>query len=137
MCVRAQWPLRCFALPALAHAETLREALTSAYVEQSQSSCRRCSSVKSTAEDIALAKSAKLPTIDSATASAGIELRRRWRSTVHADPSYNLGVSYNQTLFDNFKTEADIEQARALTEVSATRCATPSRTCCSRWCRPI
>ena len=32
--------------------------------------------------------------------------------------SYRLALGYNQTLFDNFKTEAQIEQARALAELS-------------------
>ena len=37
---------------------------------------------------------------------------------VTAPPSVTVGASYNQTLFDNFKTDADIEAARAITEAS-------------------
>src|SRR5690606_18803259 len=32
--------------------------------------------------------------------------------------SYGLDLSYRQTLFDNFQTESEIEQARALSELS-------------------
>ena len=33
-------------------------------------------------------------------------------------PTVTAGASYSQTLFDNFKSDADIEGARALTEAS-------------------
>ena len=55
-------------LPALAHAETLREALTSAYVNN-PSILSALLNVKSTAENIALAKSAKLPNIGASISS--------------------------------------------------------------------
>lgn len=49
-------------LPAIAHAETLREALTSAYVNN-PSILSALLEVKATAENIAVAKSALLPQI--------------------------------------------------------------------------
>jgi outer membrane protein len=101
-------------LPALAHAETLREALTSAYVNN-PSILSALLNVKSTSENIALAKSAKLPTIG-ATVSGNNSYTAG--GTFNATPTVNVGLSYNQTLFDNFKSDADIEGARAITEAS-------------------
>jgi|1115.fasta_scaffold04607_2 outer membrane protein len=102
-------------LPALAHAETLREALTSAYVNN-PSILSALLNVKSTAENIAMAKSAKLPTIG-ATISGQNSYTFDGTNDLGV-PSVNVGVTYNQTLFDNFKSDADIEAARAITEAS-------------------
>jgi len=102
-------------LPALAHAETLREALTSAYVNN-PSILSALLNVKSTAENIAMAKSAKLPTIG-ATISGQNSYTFDGTNDL-GGPSVNVGVTYNQTLFDNFKSDADIEAARAITEAS-------------------
>ncbi len=102
-------------LPALAHAETLREALTSAYVNN-PSILSALLNVKSTAENIAMAKSAKLPTIG-ATISGQNSYTFDGTNNLGV-PSVNVGVTYNQTLFDNFKSDADIEAARAITEAS-------------------
>src|SRR3569833_2083506 len=100
-------------VPAMAHAETLREALTSAYLNN-PTILSALLNVKATAENIALAKSAQRPTIGAAAAVtqsyvAGLPL---------PSPSATLGASVSQTLFDNFKSAADIEAARALTEAS-------------------
>lgn len=102
-------------LPAMAHAETLREALTSAYLNN-PAILSALLTVKSTAENIVMAKSAKLPTIG-ATISANKSY------TFNGDPfdptpTITAGVSYNQTIFDNLKSDADIEAARAITEAS-------------------
>lgn len=101
-------------VPALAHAETLREALTSAYVNN-PSILSALLDVKATAENIAMAKSAKLPTIG---ASASASNSYTFGDAFDATPTVNVGLSYNQTLFDNFKSDADIEAARAITEAS-------------------
>lgn len=103
-------------LPAAAHAETLRAALASAY-QNNPNIMSALLSVKSTAENIVLAKSAKLPSI-SASASADASFAAPAGLDFTTDFGYTAGFNYNQTLFDNFKTEADIEQARALTELS-------------------
>lgn len=102
-------------LPALAHAETMREALTSAYINN-PSILSALLNVKSTAENIVLAKSAKLPTI-------GAQISGNDSYTFDGNNKFNIptvsvGVSYNQTIFDNFKSDADIEAARAITEAS-------------------
>lgn len=102
-------------LPAMAHAETLREALTSAY-RNNPSILSALLSVRSSAENIAIAKSAQLPTIG-ASVSASNSYTFNGNDTLDV-PSVNVGLSYNQTLFDNFKSDADIEAARALTDAS-------------------
>jgi outer membrane protein len=100
-------------LPAMAHAETLRQALTSAYINN-PTILSALLNVKATAENIALAKSAKLPQIGaSITESQGVVF-----GDSTSGPTTTVGLSYSQTLFDNFKSDADIEGARALTEAS-------------------
>lgn len=106
-------------VPAIAHAESLKEALASAYTNN-PTIMSALLDVKSTAEGIALAKSGKLPTIGiSATSGASWQVGNP--SPTADEFSVNWGqvsASYNQTLFDNFRTDAEIEQARALTELS-------------------
>lgn len=109
-------------LPVSAHAETLREALASAY-KNNPNIMSALLSVKSTAEGIAIAKSGKLPTIAlsgdvGGSLTAGPGAQTAYGEGFHTDYNYSAGASYSQTLFDNFKTESQIEQARALTEVS-------------------
>ena len=103
----------------MAHAESLKEALASAYTNN-PNIMSALLDVKATAEGIALAKSGKLPTIGiSATSGATWQVGNP--SPTAEEFSVNWGqvnASYNQTLFDNFKTDAEIEQARALTELS-------------------
>lgn len=103
-------------LPATAHAESLKAALESAY-QNNPNIMSALLNVKATAENIALAKSAKLPSIG-ASASIGGSWSDSIGGGVVLGNSQSIGISYNQTLFDNFKTEADIEQARAGTEVA-------------------
>ena len=100
-------------VPALAHAETLREALTSAYVNN-PSILSALLNVKATAENIALAKAGKLPQIG----ASGSLTTSYTGGTPDPVTSLTFGASLSQNLFDNFKTEADIEAARALTEAS-------------------
>ena len=102
-------------VPVTAHAESLREALASAYTNN-PNIMSALLSVKSTAEGIALAKSGKLPTIGLSGNVGGSFSTGGGDFTTSYN--YRAGASYNQTLFDNFKTEAEIEQARALTELS-------------------
>src|SRR3982751_868725 len=100
-------------VPAMAHAETLRQALTSAYINN-PTILSALLNVKATAENIALAKSAKLPQIGaSITESQGVVF-----GDSTSGPTTTVGLSYSQTLFDNFKSDADIEGARALPEAS-------------------
>src|SRR3569833_2207838 len=100
-------------VPAMAHAETLREALTSAYLNN-PTILSSLLNVKATAENIALAKSAQRPTIG---ASASVTQNFVPGSPL-AMPTGTVGASISQTIFDNFKSDADSEAARALTEAS-------------------
>jgi len=100
-------------VPAMAHAETLREALTSAYLNN-PTILSSLLNVKATAENIALAKSAQRPTIG---ASASVTQNIVPGSPLPM-PTGTVGASISQTIFDNFKSDADIEAARALTEAS-------------------
>ncbi|AKR55626.1 hypothetical protein XM25_07385 [Devosia sp. H5989] len=94
----------------------MREALTAAYNNNPNISSALLA-VKSTAEGIVSAKAGKLPTV-----GMGLDLTHsfdnRTGSFAQTDTA-SLGLSYNQTLFDNGRTDAAVEQARALTEVSA------------------
>lgn len=107
-------------LPAAVQAETLREALESAYANN-PNIMSALLSVKMSAEDIALRKAGQRPQI-SLDGSVGASF-----STFSPDPTvqgttvstdWQLGLSYRQNLFDNFQTESQIEQARAFTELS-------------------
>lgn len=102
--------------PMVAHGETLTEALASAYTNNPNIASALLS-VKSAAENIALAEAGKRPTI-----AASLQGNYSWSVTGNGfDDSNDLtgGLSYRQNLFDNFQTEAQIEQARAMTDLSA------------------
>jgi len=105
-------------VPSLVQAESLREALTSAY-QNSPDILSALLNIKATAEGIAVAKSEKLPTIGlSATESQSFAATGAGGSYQLSGPSVTIGGQYSQTIFDNFKSDADIEGARALTEAS-------------------
>ena len=103
-----------FVVPSVSQAETLISALTSAY-QNNPAIMSALLNVYSTAENIALAKSGKLPNIGAtATLSQGYS----FDSPFTLDPVLNVGLSYSQRLYDGSKTDSDIEAARALTELS-------------------
>ncbi|MBI4923152.1 MAG: TolC family outer membrane protein [Devosia nanyangense] len=105
--------LLCSVSAGAARAETLREALTSAYLNNPQI-LSALLNVKATAENIALAKSAKLPSIGlSATETQSVTF-----GVSTSGPTIAVGASISQSIFDNFKSDADLEAARALTEAS-------------------
>src|SRR5690606_19943526 len=91
-------------LPALAHAETMRAALTSGYINNPTIRSVLLD-VKSTAENIALAKTAKLPTIG-ASITGSNSYTFDGDNTLHI-PTVNVGASYSQTIYANFKSDAD------------------------------
>jgi len=103
-------------LPATVHAESLRAALESAY-QNNPNIMSALLNVKATAENIALAKSGKLPSLGLSSSIGG-----SWEAPQGGDfntaSSFSTGINYSQTLFDNYKTDAEIEQARAGTEVA-------------------
>jgi outer membrane protein len=101
--------------PAAAHAESLRQALESAYTNN-PNIMSALLSVKASAEDIVRAKSAKMPQLDF-NGTLGTSFNAKGDNTF-TDPALKLSLNYQQNLFDNFQTEASVEGARALTEVS-------------------
>ena len=103
-------------LTSTANAESLRSALESAY-QNNPAIMSALLGVRSAAENIALARSAKLPSIGlSGTAGGSWSAPQGGDISTAFSTTASLGL--NQTLFDNYKTEADIEQARAATQVS-------------------
>ncbi len=100
----------------LGQAETLREALSSAYASNPNIASALIS-VKTAAEDIAIRRSGKLPSI-----SATADYAYNWSvvgGSASDSQSFNIGMTYRQTLFDNLRTDAQVEQARAFTVVAA------------------
>jgi outer membrane protein len=100
-----------------AEAETLKQALADAY-RNNPEIMSALLSVKATAEGIVQAKAGLLPSL-SANASVGASFSAP--SGGDFDTSFSapkLGLSYSQTLFDNNRTDASVEAARAATEVS-------------------
>lgn len=104
------------ALPGMAQAESIVSALTSAY-KYSPTLMSALLSVKSSAENVALKKAGKLPTIG-ASASVSEQLAPAPGGGLGHSESASLTLQYRQTLFDNYQTESQIEQARAMVELS-------------------
>lgn len=104
------------ATTAPAYAESLRDALANAYVNNPKIASALLS-VRAAAEDIALRKAGKLPTIN-ATAETGSTFTVSSGGTNTVQTS-TIGLSYQHTLFDNLRTDAQIEQARALSVVAS------------------
>ncbi len=104
------------AVSSVAKAETLQEALEATYVNNPQIAAALLS-VKASAEDIAIRKAGKLPSIN-----ASADLSHSWVASsgvVSTPVSGSIGLSYSQVLFDNLRTDAQVEQARAYTEVAS------------------
>jgi outer membrane protein len=99
-----------------AFAETLKQALEYAYANN-PNIMSALLSVKASAEDIAARKAGKLPTIGfsaDATNAWSIGTESGFNNNVN----FSGGFSYRHVLWDNYRTDAQIEQARALTEVA-------------------
>ena len=78
-------------------------------------SCRPFSSVKAAAEDVALRKAGKRPSLSaSADYSANFGVANG-NSTI--SDSVSVGLNFRQNLFDNYRTDSAIEIARAVVEV--------------------
>ncbi len=118
-----------------ASAQSITQALTAAY-QYAPDLQSALLNAKSSAETIAQAEAGKRPTIGaSLSGSASSTLAGGTWSPVTG--TLTTGVSVNQMIYDNFRTDAQIEAARAGPKSPNTRSATPSRTCCCRWSRPI
>ncbi len=96
-----------------ASAESLVSALASAYANNPEILAASVSA-QSTSEGIAIAKAGTMPLL---SASAGLDASSKMMSTTTLNStSGSIGLGYTQTLFDNGKTEANVEAARASTE---------------------
>ncbi|MBJ7576639.1 TolC family outer membrane protein [Devosia sp. MC532] len=103
-------------------AQSIAEALARAY-EHAPELQSALLNAQSQAENIVTAKSAKLPTISgSFGASESISNATGQTLASGSHPvigsQFNAGLRYDQTLFDNFKSDAQIEQARAGAEAA-------------------
>ncbi|MEX1179535.1 MAG: TolC family outer membrane protein [Cucumibacter sp.] len=99
-----------------ARAESVTEALAFSYVNN-PAIAAALYSVKIAAEDIALRQAGKRPTI-----AAGANLGYSWTvagGTFTDSGSGSVMLSYNQRLFDNLQTEAQIDQARAMADAAS------------------
>lgn len=103
-----------------AHAQSITQALTAAY-EHAPDLQSALLSAKASAENIALAESAKRPII-----AGSLGGNYNWNAGgatsgpdgFNGTTSVSAGLSYNQTIFDNFQTEAQVEAARAGAEAA-------------------
>lgn len=98
-----------------AQAQSITQALTIAY-DHAPDLQAALLNAKAAAENVALAQAGKRPTI-----GASISGSHNWNlvgGTVSEGNSFTTGLSYNQTIFDNFKTDAQIEAARAGAEAA-------------------
>jgi outer membrane protein len=98
-----------------AHSQSISQALTAAYnhAPDLQSALL---SAKASAENIVQAKSGMLPTVGaSISGNTGTSLvGGNWNPS----SSITTGLSYNQTIYDNNRTAAQVEAARAAAEVA-------------------
>ncbi|RUT34849.1 hypothetical protein EMQ25_02505 [Arsenicitalea aurantiaca] len=96
-------------------AETLPEALAYAYANNPNIASARLS-VESSGEDIAIAKSDALPNI-----SLGANYTASFSATddlFSTSQNFTLGLNYSQTIFDNHRTDGQVEQSRAFSELA-------------------
>jgi len=98
-----------------AQAQSITQALTRAY-DYAPDLQAALLSAKSAAENVALAQAGKRPTVG---ASLGGTYSGSLVNGEYSDgTALTTGLSYNQTIFDNYRTDADIEAARAGAEAA-------------------
>lgn len=96
-------------------AQSITQALTVAYDHAPELQAALLSA-KSAAENVALAQAGNRPTIGATITGA-----HNWilaGGTVSESNSLTTGLAYNQTIFDNFRTDAQVEAARAGAEAA-------------------
>jgi len=104
-----------FALSSAASAESLTNALAKAYANNPAMAAALIS-VKLASEDIVLRKAGKRPQVNLSATS-----QYSWADIggVHTDSgTTSLNLQYNQRLFDGLKTDAQIDQARAVADAT-------------------
>jgi outer membrane protein len=104
-----------------AQAESLRAALTAAYAHN-PTITSSLTAVKAAAENIAIKRASTLPVIGAngslSDSFASNPFLGGTGGGITQQPSASVGLGYSQTLFDNHKTDAQVEQARAQVEVA-------------------
>nr|WP_295891615.1 TolC family outer membrane protein [uncultured Devosia sp.] len=100
-----------------AQAQSITQALTIAY-DHAPDLQAALLSAKSAAENVALAEAGKRPTIGASLSGNHTLALPAGSNQWVESTSFTTGLSYNQTVFDNFKTEANIEAARAGAEAA-------------------
>ncbi|SEQ58463.1 outer membrane protein [Devosia sp. YR412] len=105
-----------------AQAQSITQALTIAY-DHAPDLQAALLEAKAAAENVALANSGNRPTIGASVGgtyawSAGQASQANPNGNYVGASSYTAGLSYNQTIFDNHKTEAQVEAARAGAEAA-------------------
>lgn len=105
-----------------AQAQSIAQALTIAY-DHAPDLQSALLAAKASAENVALANAGKRPTIGASLGgtyawSAGQASQANPSGAFAGSQTYSAGLSYNQTIFDNFKTDAQIEAARAGAEAA-------------------
>lgn len=105
-----------------AQAQSITQALTIAY-DHAPDLQSALLSAKSSAENVALAQAGKRPRIGAAVGgtyswSAGQVSAGNPTGAFADSQLYTAGISYDQTIFDNYKTEAQVEAARAGAEAA-------------------
>jgi outer membrane protein len=106
-------------------AQSITQALTQAY-DYAPELQAALLEAKASAEDVALANAGKRPSIDATVGgtyswSAGQASQINPTGSFTDNSVYTAGLSYGQTIFDNYKTDARIEAARAGAEVAEHR----------------
>ncbi|GLQ18322.1 TolC family outer membrane protein [Maritalea porphyrae] len=105
-----------FALTGVVNAESLTNALAKAYTNNPAMAAALIS-VKLASEDIVLRKAGKRPQVN---LSATTQYSWADLGGVHTDGgTTSLNLQYNQRLFDGLKTDAQIDQARAVADATA------------------
>ena len=105
-----------------AQAQSIAQALTAAY-EHAPDLQSALLAAKSSAEDIVRAEAGKRPTIGASLGGnyqwqAGNQTALNPTGAFVGSSTFNAGLSYQQNVFDNFRTEAQIEAARAGAEAA-------------------
>ncbi|MET3924258.1 TolC family outer membrane protein [Devosia sp. 2618] len=114
-CALSVFALVTFGAASSANAQSITQALTIAY-DYAPDLQAALLEAKASAENVALAQSGKRPTIGASVGGTYSWTNGGGFST--DTTALNVGLGYNQTIFDNYKTEAEIEQARAGAEAA-------------------
>jgi outer membrane protein len=98
-------------------AQSITQALTQAY-DYAPELQAALLEAKASAENVALANAGKRPTIGASFGGTHTLSLPAQSNEWNDSTAFNAGLQYNQTIFDNYKTDAQIEAARAGAEAA-------------------